>query len=86
MVKTTGLKFQLCEKTYLMANGVKKQQPYYSLTKTECLYIATKFNDEARAKGGGSVVFVFTMKWANSDESRDFRDEIGSPAYSCVNN
>ena len=24
--------------------------PYYSLTKTECLYIATKFNDEARAK------------------------------------
>jgi len=25
-------------------------QPYYSLTKTECLYIATKFNDEARAR------------------------------------
>ena len=49
-VKITGLKFQLCEKTYLMANGVKKLQPYYSLTKTECLYIATKFNDEARAK------------------------------------
>ena len=24
--------------------------PCYSLTKTECLYIATKFNDEARAK------------------------------------
>ncbi len=48
--KITGLKFQLCEKTYLMANGVQKAQPYYSLTKTECLYIATKFNDEARAK------------------------------------
>jgi len=27
-----------------------KQRPLYSLTKTECLYIATKFNDEARAK------------------------------------
>ena len=48
--KVTGLKFQLCEKTYLMANGVKKQQPFYQLTKTECRYIATKFNDEARAK------------------------------------
>ena len=24
--------------------------PCYQLTKTECLYIATKFNDEARAK------------------------------------
>ncbi|MEG1644178.1 MAG: Rha family transcriptional regulator [Bacteroidales bacterium] len=27
-----------------------RQQPMYKLTKTECLYIATKFNDEARAK------------------------------------
>ena len=48
--KVTGLKFQLCEKSYLLANGVTKKQPFYSLTKTECLYIATKFNDEARAK------------------------------------
>ena len=48
--KTTGRKFALCEKYYQMANGVQKAQPYYSLTKTECLYIATKFNDEARAK------------------------------------
>ena len=48
--KVTGLKFERCEKTYLLANGVMKKQPYYQLTKTECLYIATKFNDEARAK------------------------------------
>lgn len=27
-----------------------RQSPMYQLTKTECLYIATKFNDEARAK------------------------------------
>lgn len=27
-----------------------KPRPCYSLTKTECLFIATKFNDEARAK------------------------------------
>ena len=33
---------------YKDANG--QLRPCYSLTKTECLYIATKFNDEARAK------------------------------------
>ena len=48
--KITGLKFELCEKTYMMANGVEKSQPFYQLTKRECLYIATKFNDEARAR------------------------------------
>ena len=47
--KITGLKFEFCEKK-LLANGVTKKQPFYQLTKTECLYIATKFNDEARAK------------------------------------
>ena len=49
-VKVQGLKFQLLQKTYNLPNGGKKTMPYYSLTKTECLYIATKFNDEARAK------------------------------------
>jgi len=44
--KVTGLKFQLC--TYKDSTG--RTLPCYSLTKTECLYIATKFNDEARAK------------------------------------
>ena len=34
--------------TYKDANG--QLRPCYVLTKTECLYIATKFNDEARAK------------------------------------
>jgi phage regulator Rha-like protein len=28
----------------------RQLRPCYQLTKTECLYIATKFNDEARAK------------------------------------
>ena len=44
--KITGLKFQLS--TYKDSTG--RTLPCYSLTKTECLYIATKFNDEARAK------------------------------------
>ena len=60
--KVAGRKFALG--SYKDLNG--QFRPCYQLNKTECLYIATKFNDEARAKGGGSVVFVFTMKWAKS--------------------
>jgi phage regulator Rha-like protein len=48
--KVRGGKFSLLHKTYELPNGGHKEQPYYELTKTECLYIATKFNDEARAK------------------------------------
>lgn len=44
--KINGRKFALVE--YEDAKGEKR--PCYQLTKTECLYIATKFNDEARAK------------------------------------
>ena len=44
--KVNGLKFQLVE--YRDLKG--QLRPCYQLTKTECLYIATKFNDEARAK------------------------------------
>ena len=44
--KITGLNFQLSE--YKDSTG--RTLPCYSLTKTETLYIATKFNDEARAK------------------------------------
>ena len=49
-MKVQGLKFQLSQKEVEISNGGYKMQPYYSLTKEECLYIATKFNDEARAK------------------------------------
>ena len=48
--KVQGGKFSLLSKTYDLPNGGHKEQPYYELTKTECLYVATKFNDEARAK------------------------------------
>ena len=44
--QVTQGKFSLS--TYQDATG--RTLPCYSLTKTECLYIATKFNDEARAK------------------------------------
>ena len=49
-VKVQGLKFELSSRTYQLPNGGTKEVPCYQLTKTECLYIATKFNDEARAK------------------------------------
>lgn len=45
-VKITQGKFSLS--TYTDRSG--KSNPCYQLTKTECLYVATKFNDEARAK------------------------------------
>lgn len=44
--KINGLKFKLVD--YIDKKG--ESRPCYSLTKEECLYIATKFNDEARAK------------------------------------
>lgn len=45
-IKVNGGNFSLVE--YTDAKGEKR--PMYQLNKTECLYIATKFNDEARAK------------------------------------
>ena len=45
-MKVNGRKFALVE--YKDMKG--ELRPCYQLTKTECLYIATKFNDEARAK------------------------------------
>jgi len=45
-VKVNGRKFAPVE--YQDKKG--ELRPCYQLTKTECLYIATKFNDEARAK------------------------------------
>jgi phage antirepressor YoqD-like protein len=44
--KISGSKFRLAE--YLDEQG--KRRPMYELSKSECLYVATKFNDEARAK------------------------------------
>ena len=49
-VKVCGRNFALTSRTIVKPNGGTREVPCYSLTKTECLYIATKFNDEARAK------------------------------------
>ena len=43
-------KFSLTSRKVAQPNGGEREVPCYELTKTECLYVATKFNDEARAK------------------------------------
>lgn len=60
--KVQGLKFQLSSRIYNLPNGGTKEVPCYVLTKTECLYIATKFNDEARAK--------LVIRWQQLEQER----------------
>ena len=48
--KVCKSKFALTSRSIDQPNGGTREVPCYLLTKTECLYIATKFNDEARAK------------------------------------
>jgi phage regulator Rha-like protein len=57
-MKVNGGKFSLVD--YKDAKG--ELRPCYSLTKTECLYIATKFNDEARAK--------LVIRWQQLEQER----------------
>jgi phage regulator Rha-like protein/phage antirepressor YoqD-like protein len=49
-VNVTGLKFQLCKTSYEFGHNTKREIPVYILNRKECLFVATKFNDEARAK------------------------------------
>ena len=60
--KVQGCKFALLSRTYNLPNGGTKEVPCYVLTKTECLYIATKFNDEARAK--------LVLRWEELERER----------------
>lgn len=48
--KVRKSKFTLSQREVETPTKGKRMQPYYILTKTESLYIATKFKDEARAK------------------------------------
>ena len=68
-VKVNGRKFALVE--YKDAKG--EMRPCYSLGKIECLYIATKFNDEARAK--------LVLRWEEL-ENQARKSEIVMPNFS----
>lgn len=48
--KVSQRNFALSSYKQAQPNGGYKDVPCYILNKTECLYVATKFNDEARAK------------------------------------
>ena len=56
--KVNGRNFALVE--YRDKKG--ESRPMYSLTKTECLYVATKFNDEARAR--------LVLRWEELEQER----------------
>ena len=56
--KINGRKFALVD--YCDAKG--ETRPCYNLTKTECLYVATKFNDEARAR--------LILRWEELEKER----------------
>ena len=64
--KICGRKFALTSRTIVQPNGGTREVPSYSLTKTECLYIATKFNDEARAR--------LVLRWEELE--RDVRSKM----------
>lgn len=55
-------KFTLLQREITVNNGAKHLNPYYSLTKTECLFVATKFNDQARAK--------LVLRWEQLEKER----------------
>lgn len=48
--KVNERNFALTFRITKLSNGTERKDPMYQLNKTECLYVATKFNDEARAK------------------------------------
>ena len=57
-----GLKFQLSQIREKIANNGFKLRPCYLLTKTESLFIATKFNDVARAR--------LVLRWEELENSQ----------------
>ena len=78
-----GLKFQLLYRDVKVGNNSIKKNPYYSLTKTECLFVATKFNDEARAK--------LVLRWEQLEKEKLMQqpvpqNETPSHMYETVSN
>ena len=70
-VKVQAGKFSLLQKCYDLPNGGKKMMPFYSLTKTETLYIATKFKDEMRAK--------LVLRWEELERERLEQGRLQKP-------
>ena len=60
--KIRGCRFALSSRKVIQNNGGVRDQPCYELTKTETLYIATKFKDEERAK--------LVLRWEELERER----------------
>ena len=60
--KECGLKFELTSERVKMPQGGVRLIPVFSLTKTESLYVATKFNDDARAR--------LVLRWEQLERER----------------
>ena len=71
--KICGRKFALTSQIVDMPNGGTRKESCYILNKTECLFIATKFNDEARAK--------LVLRWEEL-ERKNTKNEISLPDFS----
>ena len=68
--KVNGLKFELVE--YVDEKGEKR--PEYQLDKDETLYVATKYNDETRAK--------LIMRWKQLEvENMELKSKLNSKTY-----
>jgi len=81
--KVQGGKFSVLQRVTQLGNGGTKMNPYYKLTKTECLFVATKFNDEARAK--------LVLRWEQLEKERLMQqpvpqNETPSHMYETVSN
>lgn len=63
--KVCGRNFALTSNKVKMPNGGTRQEPCYRLTMLESLFIATKFNDEARAK--------LVMRWMELEQKEQER-------------
>lgn len=63
--KVCGLKFELTSRMVEMPNGGWRNVPCYALDMFESLFVATKFNDEARAR--------LVMRWAELEQQEQKR-------------
>ena len=62
-----GRKFALTQIREEIPNGGYRLRPVFVLSKTECLYVATKFNDVARAK--------LVLRWEELERENALNDK-----------
>jgi phage regulator Rha-like protein len=69
--KVTSSKFRLSSRKVIQPNGGVREFPCYELTKTETLYIATKFKDEERAR--------LVLRWEELERERLEQGRLQKP-------